>query len=82
MTPPPPWWRRVAGLQVRCAGAVWLVSLLLYTGHHPRLMALLPQVRGPHPTPLAAATCMQLLPVSFLVAPLTAPVAAPCSTAP
>lgn len=31
--------------QVRCAGAVWLVSLLLYCGRHPRLLPLLPDVQ-------------------------------------
>jgi proteasome component ECM29 len=32
-------------VEVRCAGAVWLVSLLLYCGHHPRLLPLLPDVQ-------------------------------------
>ncbi|EFN52702.1 hypothetical protein CHLNCDRAFT_138705 [Chlorella variabilis] len=32
-------------VEVRCAGAVWLVSLLLYCGRHPRLLPLLPDVQ-------------------------------------
>lgn len=31
--------------QVRCAGAVWLVSLLLHCGRHPRLVPLLPDAQ-------------------------------------
>lgn len=31
--------------QVRCAGAVWLVSLLLHCGRHPQLRPLLPDVQ-------------------------------------
>ena len=31
--------------QVRCAGAVWLVSLLLHCGRHPRLLPLLPDAQ-------------------------------------
>lgn len=32
-------------MQVRCAGAVWLVSLVLYTGAHPRIVRLLPDIQ-------------------------------------
>lgn len=32
-------------LQVRCAGSVWLVSLLLHCGRHARLLALLPEAQ-------------------------------------
>ncbi|GAB4815511.1 hypothetical protein N2152v2_002557 [Parachlorella kessleri] len=31
--------------EVRCAGAVWLVSLVLYTGDHPRIAKLLPDIQ-------------------------------------
>lgn len=31
--------------QVRCAGAVWLVSLLLHCGRHPALVPLLPDAQ-------------------------------------
>lgn len=33
------------GAQVRCAGCVWLLSLVSYTGHHPKLMPLLPDIQ-------------------------------------
>ena len=32
-------------VEVRCAGAVWLVSLLLYCGRHPRLLPMLPDIQ-------------------------------------
>lgn len=32
-------------VEVRCAGAVWLVSLLLHCGRHPRLVPLLPDIQ-------------------------------------
>ena len=32
--------------QTRCAGAVWLVSLLLQSGRHPRLAPLLPDIQA------------------------------------
>ncbi len=32
-------------LQVRCAGALWLVSLLLHCRRHPRLVPLLPEAQ-------------------------------------
>lgn len=31
--------------QVRCAGCVWLLSLVSYTGKHPKLMPLLPDIQ-------------------------------------
>lgn len=31
--------------QVRCAGCVWLLSLISYTGKHPKLMPLLPDIQ-------------------------------------
>lgn len=37
--------RKSARVQVRCAGAVWLVSLLLYTGDHPRVAKLLSEIQ-------------------------------------
>ena len=41
--PPDPY---LAGrTQARCAGAVWLVSLLVHCGRHPRLVAVLPRVQ-------------------------------------
>ena len=32
-------------LQVRCAGCVWLLSLVSYTGKHPKLMPLLSEIQ-------------------------------------
>nr|XP_009410433.1 PREDICTED: proteasome-associated protein ECM29 homolog [Musa acuminata subsp. malaccensis] len=29
----------------RCAGTVWLVSLLMYCGHHPKIQQLLPEIQ-------------------------------------
>lgn len=29
----------------RCAGTVWLVSLTMYCGHHPKLQQLLPEIQ-------------------------------------
>ncbi|XP_073008804.1 uncharacterized protein [Typha latifolia] len=29
----------------RCAGTVWLVSLIMYCGHHPKIQQLLPEVQ-------------------------------------
>ncbi|KAL3147888.1 hypothetical protein ABBQ32_002606 [Trebouxia sp. C0010 RCD-2024] len=31
--------------EVRCAGCVWLLSLVSYTGKHPKLMPLLPEIQ-------------------------------------
>jgi len=31
--------------QVRCAGCVWLLSLVSYTGKNPKLMPLLPDIQ-------------------------------------
>ena len=30
---------------MRCAGCVWLLSLVSYTGRHPRLLPLLPDIQ-------------------------------------
>ncbi|RWW18021.1 hypothetical protein GW17_00018015 [Ensete ventricosum] len=30
----------------RCAGTVWLVSLLMYCGHHPKIQQLLPEIQN------------------------------------
>lgn len=29
----------------RCAGTVWLVSLLMYCGHHPKIQQILPEIQ-------------------------------------
>jgi proteasome component ECM29 len=29
----------------RCAGTVWLVSLTMYCGHHPKILELLPRIQ-------------------------------------
>lgn len=29
----------------RCAGAVWLLSLTMYCGHHPKVQLLLPEIQ-------------------------------------
>lgn len=37
--------KRLCAMQVRCAGCVWLLSLVSYTGKHPKLMPLLPDIQ-------------------------------------
>ncbi|KAK8955794.1 hypothetical protein KSP40_PGU002294 [Platanthera guangdongensis] len=31
----------------RCAGTVWLVSLIMYCGHHPKIQQILPEIQAP-----------------------------------
>ena len=35
----------MTAVQVRCAGCVWLLSLISYTGRHPALLPVLPDVQ-------------------------------------
>ena len=39
------WLKALAFPQVRCAGCVWLLSLVSYTACHPRLLPLLPDIQ-------------------------------------
>uniref|UniRef100_A0A0A9FN27 Uncharacterized protein n=1 Tax=Arundo donax TaxID=35708 RepID=A0A0A9FN27_ARUDO len=57
----------------RCAGTVWLVSLTMYCGRHPKILELLPQIQVCQPK-IRYLRLLELL-IHLLIFPLNCAIA-------